>query len=73
MVQTKQEKTAKIQLSEVETGNIPEKDFRVMIIKMIQELGRRMDAQSKKSEVFKRVRKYKQKPDLKNIITEMEC
>ena len=47
MVQTKQqEKTAKIQLSEVETGNIPEKDFRVMIIKMIQELWKRMEAQT---------------------------
>ena len=29
-------------------------------IKMIKELGRRMDAQNKKLEVFNRVRKYKE-------------
>ena len=47
-----QDKTAEEQLSEVETGNLPEKEFRVMILKMIKELGRRMDAQSEKLEVF---------------------
>ena len=31
-----------------------------IIIKMIKELGRRMDAQNKKLEVFNRVRKYKE-------------
>ena len=34
---------------------ISEKELRVMIIKMIKELKRRMDAQSEKLEVFKRV------------------
>ena len=34
------------ELSEVEISNLPEKEFRVMIIKMIKELGRRMDTQS---------------------------
>ena len=33
-------------------GNLPIKEFRVMIVKMIKELGRRMDAQSEKLEVF---------------------
>ena len=28
--------------------NLPENEFRVMIVKMIQELRKRMDAQSKK-------------------------
>ena len=40
---------------EVETGNLPEKEFRVIIAKiskMIKEFGRRMDAQSKKLEFF---------------------
>ena len=34
-----------------------------IIIQMIKELGRRMDAQNKKLEVFKRVRKYKEQPN----------
>ena len=47
-----QDKTLEKEPSEVEIGNLPKKDFRVVIIKMIKELGRRMDAQSKKLEVF---------------------
>ena len=52
--QTKeQDKTPEEQLSEVEIGNLPEKDFRVMIVKMIQDLEKRMDAQSEKiQEIF---------------------
>ena len=48
----KQDKTPEEELSEVEIGNLPKKEFRVVIVKMIKELRRRMDAQSKKSEVF---------------------
>lgn len=33
-------------LNEIRIGNLPKKRFRVVIIKMIKELGRRMDAQS---------------------------
>ena len=33
------------QISAVETGNLPEKEFRVMIVQMIQELGEKMHAQ----------------------------
>ena len=36
----------------MEIGNLSEKEFRVMIVKLIKELGRRMDAQSEKLEVF---------------------
>ena len=51
--QTKEQDKTTEQLSEMEMGNLPKKEFRVMIIKMIQELGKRMDAQSKKlQEVF---------------------
>ena len=58
----------------MEKSNLPEEEFRVMIIKMIKELGRRMDAQSKKLDVFNRVRKCKKKktPEMKNKITEMK-
>ena len=48
-----QDKIPKEQLSEMEISNLPKKEFRVMIIKMIQELRKRMDAQSEKvQEVF---------------------
>ena len=33
-----QDKTPEKQLNEVETGNLPEKEFRVMIVKIIQDL-----------------------------------
>ena len=33
-----QENTPEKQLNEVEIGNIPEKEFRIMIVKMIQDL-----------------------------------
>ena len=39
------DKTPEEQLSDEQIGNLSEKEFRVMIIKMIQELGKRMDAQ----------------------------
>ena len=32
----------------MEIDNLPKKGFRVMIVRMIQELGKRMDEQSKK-------------------------
>ena len=44
MSQTReQDKTPEEQLSEVETANLPEKEFRVMMEKMIQDLGNRME------------------------------
>ena len=43
-----QDKTPEKQLSEVETGNLPEKEFRIIIVKMIQDLGKRMEAKIKK-------------------------
>ena len=35
-----QDKTPEKQLNEVEIGNLPEKEFRLMIVKMIQDLGK---------------------------------
>ena len=43
-----QDKTTEKQLNEVEIGNLPEKEFRVMIVKMIQDLGKRMEAKIEK-------------------------
>ena len=46
------DKTPEEEPSEEEIGNLPKKEFRVMIVKMIKELRIRMDAQRKKLEVF---------------------
>ena len=39
-----QDKAPKKQLNEVEIGKLPEKEFRIMIVKMIQDLRKRMEA-----------------------------
>ena len=50
MFQTKeQDKTPEEQLSKVEMGNLPEKEFREMIVKVIQELRKRMEAKTQKT------------------------
>ena len=68
MSQTKeQDKTPEEQLSETEIGNLHEKEFRVMIVKMIQDLRKRKEAQTEKiQEMFN-----KELEDLKNTQTEM--
>ena len=43
-----QDKTPEKQLNEVEIGNLPEKEFRIMMVKMIQDLGIRMEAKIEK-------------------------
>ena len=37
-----QDKTPEKQLKEAEIGNLPEKEFRIMIVKMMQDHGKRM-------------------------------
>ena len=62
-----QDKTPEKQLNEVEIGNIPEKEFGIMIVKMIQDLGKRMEAKIEKmQEMFN-----KELEELKNKQTEM--
>ena len=57
----KKGKTPEEEPSDIEKDNPPQEKFREMVVKMIQEFGRRMDAQSKKLEVFKkRIRKHKE-------------
>ena len=43
-----QDKTPEKQLNEVEIGNLPEKEFRIMVVKMIQDLGIRMETKIEK-------------------------
>ena len=62
-----QDKTPEKQLNEVEIGNLPEKKFRIMTLKMIQDLRNRMEAKIEKmQEVFN-----KDLEELKNKQTEM--
>ena len=59
----------------MEIGNLPEKEFRIMIVKMIQDLGIRMEAKIKKmQEMFnKDLEELKNKQtEMTNTITEMK-
>ena len=56
MSQMKEEdKNPEEQLSEVQIGNLPKKESRVMIVKMIQDLGKRMEAQIGRASCRERV------------------
>ena len=70
-----QEKNPEKQLNEVEIGNFPEKELRMMIVKMIQDLGKRMEAKIEKmQEMFnKDLEELKNKQiEMNNTITEMK-
>ena len=45
-----QDKIPEKQLNEMEIGNLPEREFRIMIVKMIQVLGKRMEAKIEKKQ-----------------------
>ena len=62
-----QDKTPDKQLNEVEIGNLLEKKFRIRIVKMIQDLRKRMEAKIEKmQEMF-----HKHLEELKNKQTKM--
>ena len=78
-----QDKAPEKQLDEVDIGNLPEKEFRIMIVKMIQDLGKRMEAKIEKmQEMFnkhleelknKHLQELKKKQtEMNNTITEMK-
>ena len=70
-----QSKNLQNQINEEEIGNLPEKEFRVMIVKMIQYLGNRMEAWIEKiQEMFnKDLEELKNKQtEMNNIITQNE-
>ena len=69
------DKTPEKQLNEMEIGSLPEKEFRIMIVKMIQDLGKRMEAKIEKmQEMFnKDLEELKNKQtEMKNTMTEMK-
>ena len=56
-----QDKGPEKQLNEVEIGNLPEKEFRIMVVKMIYDPRKRMEAQTeKRQKVFQRTRRMKE-------------
>ena len=70
-----QDNTPEKQLNEVEIGNLPEKEFRIMIVKIIQDFGKRMEAKIEKmQEIFnKDLEELKNKQtEMNNTITEMK-
>ena len=69
-----QGKNLQAQINEEEIGNLPEKELRVMILKMMQSLGNRMEARTEKiQEMFnKDLEELKNKQrEMNNTITEM--
>ena len=65
-----QDKTPEKQLNEVEIRKLPEKEFRIMIVKMIQDLGKRMEVKIEKmQQMFNKELKNKQ-TEMNNKITE---
>ena len=70
-----QDRTPEKQLNEVEIGNLPEKEFRTMIVKMIQDLGKRMEAKIEKMQemINKDLEELKNKQTERNhTITEVK-
>ena len=68
-----QDKTPEKQLSEVEIGNLLEKEFRIMIVKMIQDLGKKMEARIKKmQEMFNKDLKEQKNKQINNTVTEVK-
>ena len=71
-----QSKISEKQLNEVETGNLPEKEFRIMIVNMIQDLGKRMEAKIEKmQEMFtKDLQELKNKEkEMNNTLEGINC
>ena len=69
------DKTPEKQLNEVEIGNLPEKEFIIMIVKMIQDLGKIMEAKIEKmQEMFNQdLEELKNKQtEMNSTITEMK-
>ena len=52
MFQMKEQDKTLEELNEVEMGNLLEKEFKLMITKMIKELGRKVDKQNQKLELL---------------------
>ena len=66
-----QDKTTE-QLSEVEIGNLLKKEFRIIIVKMLQDLRKRMNADIKKIQEIFNKELEDLKAEMNNTISEMK-
>ena len=68
-----EKKNPEEELSEVEICNLPDKKFKIMIVKMFKGLGRRLDEQIEKLNVLNKELENikKNQTEMKNTITEM--
>ena len=71
----RQDKTPEKQLNEVDIGNLPEKKFGIMIVRMTQDLGKRMEAKLKKmQEMFIKDLEMKSKQtEMNNTLEGSNC
>ena len=73
-----QDKTPDKQLIEMKIGNLPEKEFRIIMVKMIQGLGREnefnggKDRDNAKKILKKRHKRTKEHTEMNNTITEIK-
>ena len=64
-----QDKTLEKQPNEVEIGNLPEKEFIIMIVKMIQGLRKRMEENIEKmQEMFAKRHRTKEQTEMNNML-----
>ena len=70
----KQGKNSQYQINEKETGKLPEKEFRVMIVKMIQNLQNKLEKMKESINTFKKdLEEIKNKQtETNNTITEIK-
>ena len=69
-----QDKTPEKQLNEVEIGNLSEKEFRIMVVKMIYDLRKRMEAQiAKRQKVYQRTRRTIEQTEMNNTLEGIHC
>ena len=66
-----QDKTPEKQLNEVEIGNLPEKELKIMTVKITQDLGKRMEAKIEKmQEMFNKDLEELKNKDLEELKNE---
>ena len=64
-----QDKIPENQLHEVERGKLPEKEFRTVLVKMIQDSGKRMETKTEEERnVYQRPRRTKEQTEVNNTL-----
>ena len=73
MQMKEQDKNRQEELNEEEMGNLPEKEFRAITVKMIENFRKRMEAQIEKiQEIFNKELEDLKKKQMNNTIIEMK-